>query len=382
MIQNNQEEENSLLKKALESAENQEKEVVKPFKLVSGILGGLRNREQDVLVARYGLSNDKATKETLESIGKKFEVTRERVRQIENAALKKIRKNYMPKLKVFWKRAGEHFDKHGGVAEFDELINHLGIAKETAEAELDRRALRLLMSVHDQIDALKKQPIFREGWMEKHVDLQELRSIHSTAQAVLKEAGQPMPEADLVSAVSSKLNLVSDKQPLIMGAVKVDPKISLDQKGNWGLTEWPLVAPKRIRDKVYLVLEEKTKPLHFDEITKLIAEKYPSSKPVLSRTVHNELIGDKRFVLVGRGIYALKSWGYKPGVVADVVKEILEDAKEALHIDEIVDGVMKRRQVKKNTIVANLQNRDLFRKVAKSTYTLNKNEPAPSDDNV
>ena len=381
MTQNNQEEGNSLLNKALESVENQEKESVQPFKLISGILSNLRSREQDVLISRYGLSRDKIAKETLESIGKKFEVTRERVRQIENAALKKIRKNYMPKLRSFWKRTSEYFDKHGGVVEFDELVKHLGIDKDTAEAELDRRALRLLMSVHDQIVSLKKQPIFREGWITKQVQAQELKAIHSTAQSVLKEAGQTMPMQDLINGVSTKLNFSEDKQPLIIGAIKVDPKISLDQKGNWGLTEWPLVAPKRIRDKVYLVLEEKKKPLHFDEITKLISKKYLANKPVLSRTVHNELIGDKRFVLVGRGIYALKNWGYKPGVVADVIKETLQDAKQALHIDEIVDRVLKRRQVKKNTIVANLQNRNLFRKIAKSTYALN-DITAPSDEIV
>ncbi|MBU1083234.1 winged helix-turn-helix domain-containing protein, partial [Patescibacteria group bacterium] len=141
-------------------------------------------------------------------------------------------------------------------------------------------------------------------------------------------------------------------------------------KNAWGLSAWSTIVPKRIRDKVLIVLEEENKPLHFNDITKLVSERFKNDKKVLSRTVHNELIGDKRFVLVGRGIYALKSWGYSTGVVSDVIKKVLADANGPLHISEIIKLVLKSRQVKRNTIVANLQNKSLFKKVAKATYGL------------
>ena len=121
--------------------------------------------------------------------------------------------------------------------------------------------------------------------------------------------------------------------------------------------------------------------IRFKEITRLIREQFKPSKSILSRTVHNELIGDKRFVLVGRGIYALRSWGYKPGVVSDVIKEILHKAGQPLHISEIIEAVMKSRQVKRNTIVANLQNRSLFKKVDKAIYTLVLNDETLSKEN-
>jgi len=358
----------SLLGRVLSETESQEKNAAKPFKLVNNILSGLRSRERDVLLARYGLTNDKSPKETLESIGQRFNVTRERIRQIENAALKKIGKKYTNQLKPLIKIINGYLAANGGVAEMENLAQYLDLHQGNAEAELDKRALRLIMGAYEKIVLLKKYPLFKEGWVMAHVAQDELLKIQDAIHRVLETGGQPLPEVELVNQVSQQFAQVD--QALIRGTLQVDPKVSLDNKKNWGLSNWPMVVPRRIRDKVFLVLEESGKPLHFEKIAELISQKYPSDKKVLSRTVHNELIGDDRFVLVGRGIYALKKWGYKSGVVADVIKEALMKAGRPLSVSEIIDEVMKSRQVKKNTIVANLQNRQLFRKVAKSTYAL------------
>ncbi len=56
---------------------------------LSRMIDSLEKREADILRMRFGLDNDDPL--TLEEIGKKFDITRERVRQIEFAALKKIR---------------------------------------------------------------------------------------------------------------------------------------------------------------------------------------------------------------------------------------------------------------------------------------------------
>lgn len=53
------------------------------------MLGKLDPREQAILKHRYGLQG--ARVETLETVGKRFDITRERVRQIQNAALLKMR---------------------------------------------------------------------------------------------------------------------------------------------------------------------------------------------------------------------------------------------------------------------------------------------------
>jgi hypothetical protein len=140
--------------------------------------------------------------------------------------------------------------------------------------------------------------------------------------------------------------------------------------GRWGLVKWPTVNPKNIRDKIYVILSENKKHMHFNEIAEAIKDSDFKRKDVTTQAIHNELIKDKRFVLIGRGIYALKEWGYEKGTVADIISEVLRDAKEPLHRDEIVKRVLKSRFVKETTILLNLQSKPQFKRVAKATYEL------------
>jgi DNA-directed RNA polymerase delta subunit len=140
--------------------------------------------------------------------------------------------------------------------------------------------------------------------------------------------------------------------------------------GRWGLIKWPMVNPKNIRDKIYVILKEHGKHMHFNEIAAAIKASDFKRKDVTTQAIHNELIKDKRFVLIGRGIYALKEWGYEKGTVADIIAEVLKQANEPLHRDEIVKRVLKSRFVKETTILLNLQGKPQFKRVAKATYAL------------
>ena len=56
---------------------------------VEGLLDKLSRREREILKYRYGLRGAKV--ETLEAVGKRFDITRERIRQIQNSAVLKLR---------------------------------------------------------------------------------------------------------------------------------------------------------------------------------------------------------------------------------------------------------------------------------------------------
>ena len=139
----------------------------------------------------------------------------------------------------------------------------------------------------------------------------------------------------------------------------------------WGLREWPEVNPKGIKDKAYVALRNTGKPLHFRDVAVLIAELQEvlgiTSKRVLPQTVHNELIKDNRFVLVGRGMYALNEWGYSAGTVKDVLRVLLSKNK-ALAKQELINLVKKERQVKDSTILLNLQDKNIFTKDTQGRY--------------
>jgi DNA-directed RNA polymerase delta subunit len=140
--------------------------------------------------------------------------------------------------------------------------------------------------------------------------------------------------------------------------------------GVWGLVKWPAVNPKNIRDRIYVILEAKKEPMHFSDIAQAIKESSFKRRNVTVQAIHNELIKDPRFILIGRGIYALSSWGYKKGTISDIIKSILIKTGEPLTREEIVKQVLKVRKVKETTILLNLQNKKLFKKVGKNSYTI------------
>jgi RNA polymerase primary sigma factor len=58
--------------------------------LIRELVGTLDSREKEILRQRFGLDGD--NEKTLEEVGEQFGVTRERIRQIQEIALRKLRK--------------------------------------------------------------------------------------------------------------------------------------------------------------------------------------------------------------------------------------------------------------------------------------------------
>ena len=170
-----------------------------------------------------------------------------------------------------------------------------------------------------------------------------------------------------LNELDNKLNY---EHPDYIKAIASISKLLATLNGLWGLTKWPIVNPKNIRDKIFVILESKKEPMHFSDIAREIKESNFKRKNVTIQAIHNELIKDSRFVLIGRGIYALSSWGYKKGTISEIIKSILEKSEAPLTREEIVKQVLKVRKVKETTILLNLQNKTLFKKVDKNSYTL------------
>src|SRR4029079_12851989 len=191
--------------------------------------------------------------------------------------------------------------------------------------------------------------------------------------AKILEAIKKIGEPTTVAKIAEK---VGDSDLKHVTALASISKQIASLNGRWGLTKWPMVNPKNIRDKIYVILHENGKLMHFNEIAEAIKGSEFKRKDVTTQAIHNELIKDKRFVLIGRGIYALKEWGYEKGTVADIISEILRKEGKALHRDEIVKRVLKSRYVKEATILLNLQGKTQFKRVAKATYVLDEAEAA------
>lgn len=340
-------------------------EPAKAFELEAILKGVLqtidREREREIISRRFGLYD---RKETLEQIGELLGITRERVRQLEKVALTRLKaaaaSGDLPKIDVFQAAITEDLAAHGNVTRISELAGR--VAKDGGKIQQSR--VLFLCELAPQLSVIEENDhYFANVGIKKINDKKQVSDQVTIIIAAVKEIGKPTDIATIAKAVKNE----DTAQVAALASVS---KNLAHLNGRWGLVKWPMVNPKNIRDKIYVILHENGSHMHFNEIAAAIRDSEFKRKDVTTQAIHNELIKDKRFVLIGRGIYALQEWGYKKGTVADMITEVLNDAGEPLHRDEIVKRVLKKRHVKETTILLNLQGKPQFKRVAKATYTL------------
>lgn len=330
--------------------------------LVNDILATIdREREREIISRRFGLFD---RRETLEQIGELLGITRERVRQLEKSVLTRLKQQAeqgeLPHIADVQDTIIETLAGMGHVARVGEVSAKLT----KSNTKFDQARVAFLSILCPKLIVISDDDHYHHSVAiaEKH-DEKTLKKHVQTLIDTIKKIGEPKPIEHIAKEVS-----ISD--PKHAEAIATTSKHLATLNGQWGLIKWPIVNPKNIRDKIYVILKQNGKHMHFNEIADAIKQSDFKRKDVTTQAIHNELIKDKRFVLIGRGIYALKEWGYKKGTVADIIAEVLRDAGEPLHRDEIVKRVLKSRYVKETTILLNLQGKDQFKRVAKATYDL------------
>lgn len=326
-----------------------------------GVLGSVeKEREREIISRRFGLFD---RRETLEQIGELLNITRERVRQLEKATLAKLKEAAaadLPILRGVEETLSQQLHKMGHVARVSDVTPRLA----PANSKLDQARVAFLALLSPKIIVIEDNDHFHHsvGLASKHNE-KKLRELVGQIIEAVQKIGQPSSIEDVSKAAGQ------EDVDHVKSLASISKSLAT-LNGRWGLVKWPMVNPKNIRDKIYVVLHDNGKPMHFTEISKSIKDSDFRRKDVTTQAIHNELIKDKRFVLIGRGIYALREWGYKRGTVADVIAEILRKEGGPLHRDEIVRRVLKSRQVQETTILLNLQSKPQFKRVAKATYTL------------
>lgn len=332
-------------------------------KAISGSLNIIeQDREKEIISRRFGLVGNK---ETLEQIGEMLSITRERVRQLEKAILIRLQisaeENEIPELAAAEKILIRNLIEMGRVAKISDLANKV-YDKNTSASE--RAGINFIATFSKNLTVVEENDRYYAAvgiaeYGDKYIIKEKVEEI----VGVIKANKKPMTLEEL----DNKLDY---EHPDYIKAMASISKLLATLNGVWGLTKWPSVNPKNIRDKIFVILETKKEPMHFSDIAKEISESNFKRKNVTVQAIHNELIKDARFVLIGRGIYALSSWGYKKGTISEIIKSILEKAGKPLTREEIVKQVLKVRKVKETTILLNLQNKQLFKKVDKNSYTL------------
>lgn len=319
-------------------------------------------REREIITRRFGLEG---AKETLEQIGERLDITRERVRQLEKAALIRLKiaaeKGNIENLADIEKALIRNLAESGRISKTKTL------AEKYFENSADNQEVSYILflsEISSKLVVVQENDKYHSAIANaEYGDERKIKTAIDEIVNIIKKQKSPMTLDELDAKLSYE-------HPSQIEAIASISKLLASLNGIWGLEKWPSVNPKNIRDKIFVVLGAKKEPMHFSEIAEEIRKSDFSRKDVTTQAIHNELIKDKRFVLIGRGIYALDDWGFKKGTVADTITAVLKEAGEPLYRDEIVKRVLEKRKVKETTVLLNLQSKKEFVRVAKATYAL------------
>lgn len=334
----------------------------KPNHITKNLTSVLKNRTRDIISQRYGLNDSK--RKTLEAIGDQYGITRERIRQIENFAINAIKKSQAFEMsKPALEELKNLIHKKGKILSEEEVLDYL------AEDPKLKSHVFFLLVLGDDFVKIKEDEEFSHRWT---IDKTHAEKVHEALRRLHKDIKEEdlIPEDKIISFLKKHADtVVGDeiKEEIIKSWLKVSKIISKNAMGEWGLSSSPNIRPRGMRDRAYLVLKKHGLPMHFNEVTEKISQYF--SRKAHPATVHNELIKDNRFVLVGKGLYALKEWGYEPGTVKDIVRKMIK-SKGPLSKEEIIRNILKERKVKENTILVNLQNRKFFKKNKEGKYVI------------
>ena len=354
---------------ALDNVINRQQIMLKQQKDIAVIFSGLTPRQKEVVFSRFGLDAEEG--KTLEAIGNGYGLTRERVRQIVEVSLTKLRKSpIVPEVAKQISLLKAYLKKNGGLKR-EELI-FSDFAPE--QGGKFRNWLIFLLTL---------------GGLEKIGETEEFYAFWTLdiklAAAVKKELSllEKILTATKKTLSVKELFAGQEKSKLRESVLEMSKNILRASDGKYGLKAWPEVNPRGVKDLALLVFKKIKKPLHFTAVADLIDQfllqgrqlgfgvvSASAPKKTNHQTVHNELIKNHQFILVGRGVYALKEWGYTPGTVKDVIAGVLKEAKEPLSQKEVLNKVLSQRLVKESTVLLNLGNKGCFLKSEDGHYSL------------
>jgi len=335
----------------------------KPKKVTQKITSHLQDRASDVIMNRFGLTAD-GKKKTLEEIGKKYDITRERVRQVEDAALSLIKKSdaYKNEQAVF-DELKQLMRKLGSIVAEHELLPYISKDKTT------QNHIHFFLTLSDAFKKHREDEHFHTRYSVDDAMADKVHDALRKLYASLKDEDL-IPETEMIKKFFEQMkDLAEEYKDVEIGKrwLSMSKTVAKNGLGEWGKASSPNIKTRGVKDYAFLVMRRHGSPMHFKEVADAITKTF--GKKTHYATCHNELIKDPRFVLVGRGMYALAEWGYKKGIAREVIEDILK-REGPLSKDAVVTKVMKERYFKKNTILVNLANPKYFKKNKNGLYTL------------
>jgi len=306
-------------------------------KILEKIFSEISQKEREIISQRFGFENKK--EKSLEKIGEEYRISRERVRQIIEKTIEKTKKLFDTKL----------------LDVLFEEINSKGGAKLESEIKSEKgKEVVFLLHLDPRFGRVKKTKNHFSFWITDKEAKEKVKKIPSQLEKIFEKEKKTLTLKEIAQ-------IFKEKEEVLKEYLKISRTIG-EREGLYGFKNWPEISPKTAKEKAYLILKKIQKPLHFREMARLCQIKK-------ERTLHNALIKSDKFVLVGRGIYGLKEWGYFEGTTKDVLIKILKEKKKPLSKEEILEEIKKHKLVKPATVFATLIHKE-FKKNPEGKYTI------------
>lgn len=342
---------------------------------IEGFIGILPEIQKEVIKKRYGLDGENP--KTLEFIGQQRGVTRERIRQIELSALEKLKKS-LDELDILLKQIKEQLEILGGIRQEQKFLeesttllspNPIELWQNEKTKKQYEQCVNFLLDISPDFFYSFERPNLYSNWYIQEEYLKKALNVYKFVEHELRLSKRPLLLDEYQNLLRKVMREFKIKNEAIaISYLDLSKKFSFNPFGEFGLIDWEGIKPKNISSKAKLVLQKAQKPLHYQEILESINQSNFDNKKVSINTLHNELIKNKDFILVGRGIYALEEWGYKPGTIKDILVSILK--KKPMTFQEILKELEKQRIAKEITVLVNLQDKNLFKKLPDKRYAL------------
>ncbi|HDZ9487128.1 TPA: hypothetical protein RUZ72_001254, partial [Vibrio cholerae] len=337
-------------------------------------------RDRDILYKRFGLEG--SSKYTLEDLGTFYDVTRERIRQIEAKSIKELDKTLLGKLKSKkWRLCPKIYAAYKSLKSelyhFEWLVRKDDIDKVFSDhfgETLDDAYLDLFMEIMGYVKLPQSILGFRgsicESWsLAQKYNKKEIESVF-VALDYIYDSPKSVPIFDLiVSAKKHNKNKKSISNNSIMVALSATTDIERDD-------DKVFVKFSRLRsasDKAYRVLESKSKPMHFSKITQEINFLEGSKGAIKETNLKNQLVADNRFSPIGRsGEWGLSEWDNLNNItIIQAIEKVLHESGEPLLFSEIKKRVSELRpDASEKSLRTYLNDQPIFSRVGKSLFAL------------
>lgn len=270
-------------------------------------------KERLILVKKFGLDGGKEV--ALQRIGRDYDLSRERVRQIEAQALMRFRRlivgndTYMSVLE----EGKKILEVHGGILGADTLAAKI-INKNLFK--FSKQELKLILISDFDITYLRRNRAIDKSFYIEPLYEDLLIKLTLFTLEYFKKRGESQDIYEFISLLKDEFSSETKEVAFLkndlfyMSFFNVMREIRMFD-GKIGLKEFEDINPKTIKLKILYTMRRLNKPIHYQELPTKILEWFPTEMTKVT-TIHNELVKNNDiFVNLGIGTYGLKERGFQ-----------------------------------------------------------------------